>query len=201
MILLAFEWKQYDKSVVELTTKQTNVFETLADVPSTQIPPPPPEVIVQQPELVAVPDEEEIEEEIKFVFDVEVTEDTRIEEYVPIEIPKVAEEETDQIFVVVEENAEPKGGLSEFYKYVSSNITYPALARRLNLEGRVYVEFIVGKDGKISNATSVKGIGGGCDEEAVRIIMNSPSWNPAKQRGKPVKQRMVLPITFKLASV
>jgi protein TonB len=198
LVLYAFEWKQYDKALVELTSKQTNVFETMIEVPSTTIPPPP-EVIVQQPQLVAVPDEEEIEEEIKFVFDVEVTEETKVEEYKPIEIPKV-EEEADQIFVIVEENAQPKGGLAEFYQYVSSNIKYPSQARRLNVEGRVYVEFIVGKDGKISDATAVKGIGAGCDEEAVRIIMAAPSWNPAKQRGKPVRQRMVLPITFKLAS-
>jgi periplasmic protein TonB len=199
LMLFAFEWKQYDNAVVALTTKQTNVFETMVEVPSTVIPPPP-EVIVQQPQLVAVPDEEEVEQEIKFIFDVEVTEDTKVEEYKPIEMPKVVEEEADQIFVIVEENAQPRGGLSEFYQFVSNNIKYPAQARRLNVEGRVYVEFIVGKDGKISDATAVKGIGAGCDEEAVRIIMAAPSWNPAKQRGKPVRQRMVLPITFKLAS-
>ncbi len=199
MMLYAFEWKQYDSSIVELTAKQTNVFETMIEVPSTTIPPPP-EVIVQQPQLVAVPDEEEIEQEIKFVFDVEVTEDTKVEEYKPIEIPKI-EEESDEIFLVVEENAQPKGGISEFYQYIGSNIKYPAQARRLRVEGRVYVEFIVGKDGKIFDAITVKGIGAGCDEEAVRIIMSAPAWNPAKQRGKPVKQRMVLPITFKLASV
>jgi protein TonB len=199
LVLYAFEWKQYDQSVVELTSKQTNVFETMIEVPSTVIPPPP-EVIVQQPQLIAVPDEEEVEQEIKFIFDVEVTEETKLEEYKPIEMPKVVEEEADQIFVIVEENAQPKGGLSEFYQYVSTNIKYPAQARRLNVEGRVYVEFIVGKDGKISDAIAVKGIGAGCDEEAVRIIIAAPSWNPAKQRGKPVRQRMVLPITFKLAS-
>ncbi len=199
MILYAFEWKQYDKSTVELTSKQTNVFETMIEVPSTTIPPPP-EVIVQQPQLVAVPDEEEIEEEIKFVFDVEVTEDTKVEEYKPVEIPKM-EEESDEIFLVVEENANPKGGISEFYQYVGNHIKYPAQARRLRVEGRVYVEFVVGKDGKIFDAITVKGIGAGCDEEAVRIILSAPAWNPAKQRGKPVKQRMVLPITFKLASV
>jgi protein TonB len=71
----------------------------------------------------------------------------------------------------------------------------------MRIEGRVYVEFIVNKDGKISEAKTVKGIGGGCDEEAERIVMEAPSWNPAKQRGRPVRQRMVLPITFKLADV
>ena len=198
-MLYAFEWKQYDSSIMELTAKQTNVFETMIEVPSTTIPPPP-ELIVQQPQLVAVPDEEEIEQEIKFVFDVEVTEDTKVEEYKPIEIPKI-EEESDVIFLVVEENAQHRGGISEFYQYIISNIKYPAQARRLRVEGRVYVEFVVGKDGKMFDATEVKGIGAGCDKEAVRIIMSSPAWNPAKKRGKPVKQRMVLPITFKLASV
>lgn len=199
LVLYAFEWKQYERSIVELTTKQTNVFEVLADVPPTEIPPPP-EIIIQQPQLIAVPDEEEIENEIKFVFDVEVTEDTKVEEYKPIEIPKIVEEESDEIFLVVEENAQPKGGISEFYRYVSENVKYPAQARRLRVEGKVFVEFVVGKDGKIFDAYAVKGIGAGCDEEAVRIIMSAPAWNPAKQRGKPVKQRLVLPITFKLAA-
>jgi protein TonB len=200
LVLYAFEWKQYDKSIVELSSKQSNVFETMVEVPPTTIPPPP-EIIVQQPQLVAVPDEEEIEQEIKFVFDVEVTEDTRVEEYKPVDVPKVEEEESDEIFLVVEENAQPQGGISEFYRYVSENIKYPMQARRMRVEGRVFIEFVVGKDGKIFNAYAVKGIGAGCDEEAVRIILNSPPWSPAKQRGKPVKQRMVLPITFKLAAV
>ena len=201
LVLYAFEWKQYDKTIVEITTKKTNAFETMIEVPSTQIPPPPQEVIVQQPQLVAVPDEEEVKEDIKFTFDVEVTAETKIEEYVPVEQPKVQEEETEEIFIVVEENAEPKGGYAAFYKFVSENIKYPAPARRMRIEGRVYVEFIVNKDGKISDAKTVKGIGGGCDEEAERIVLAAPSWNPAKQRGRPVRQRMVLPITFKLADV
>ncbi len=198
MVLYAFEWKQYESTLIELTSRQTNVFEALVEVPPTEIPPPP-EIIIQQPQLVAVPDEEEIENDIKFIFDVEVTEDTKVEEYKPMELPKIEEEDVDQIFVVVEENAQPKGGISQFYKFVGENIKYPAQARRMQVEGRVYIEFIVGRDGKISEAFAVKGIGAGCDEEAVRIIMSSPPWNPAKQRGKPVRQRMVLPITFKLA--
>lgn len=195
---LAFEWKQFDKPMVTLTASNTNVFETMVDVPPTEIPPPP-EPMVQQPQVVAVANDEEIEEDVKFIFDVEVTEETKIEEYVPVEMPK-DEEESDEIFIVVEETAQPKEGISEFYKYVVENIKYPAQARRMNIEGRVYVEFVVGKDGKIFDAIAIKGIGAGCDEEAVRIIMGSPAWNPAKQRGKPVKQRMVLPITFRLAS-
>jgi len=198
IVLVAFEYKQYDRPVVELIARNTNTFEEMLDVPATEIPPTP-EVIVQQPRLVEVPDEQQIEEDVKFVFDVEVTEDTKIQEAVITEAPKM-EEETEEIFTIVENTAEPKNGLAAFYQFVGAQIKYPAQARRMRVEGKVYVEFVVGKDGKITEVKAVKGIGAGCDEEAVRIIQSSPPWNPGKQRGKPVKQRMVLPIIFKLAS-
>jgi len=68
----------------------------------------------------------------------------------------------------------------------------------MGIEGKVFVQFIVDKAGNITNVTAVKGIGAGCDEEAVRVIKGSPKWKPGKQRGKAVKVRMILPITFKL---
>ena len=83
-------------------------------------------------------------------------------------------------------------------KYVGDKLKYPAQARRMGIEGKVFVEFVVGKDGAIQDVRAVKGIGAGCDEEAVRIIQGSPAWTPGKQRGKPVKQKMILPIIFKL---
>lgn len=199
MVLGAFEYKQYDKPVMELVSRNTNTFEEMLDVPATEIPPTP-DVIVQQPQLVEVPDEQEIEQEVKFVFDVEVTEDTKIQAVEAIEAPKIVEEETEQIFTIVEVTAEPKDGLAAFYQSISEQIKYPAQARRMRVEGKVFVEFVIGKDGKITEVKAVKGIGAGCDEEAVRIIQNSPPWNPGRQRGRPVRQRMVLPIIFKLAN-
>jgi protein TonB len=199
MVLGAFEYKQYDKPVIELVSRNTNTFEEMVDVPATEIPPTP-EVIVQQPQLVEVPDEQEIEQEVKFVFDVEVTEETKIQAVEVVEAPKQIEEETEEIFTIVEVTAEPKDGLAAFYQSIAEQIKYPSQARRLRVEGKVFVEFVIGKDGKITEVKAVKGIGAGCDEEAVRIIQNSPPWNPGRQRGKPVRQRMVLPIIFKLAS-
>jgi protein TonB len=198
LVLSAFEWKQYDKPLIELINRSANTFEELVDVPPTEIPPPP-EMIIQQPKLVEVPDEQEIKEEIKFVFDVEVTEDTKMQAMPIIEQQPVVEENLDQIFTIVEVSASPKNGLNEFYKSIGEQIKYPAQARRMNVEGKVFVQFVVGRDGKLDDVTVIKGIGAGCDEEAVRIIQNSPPWNPGKQRGKPVKQKMVLPIIFKLA--
>jgi protein TonB len=194
LIVMAFEWKDYDASDVDLIAKSTNVFEEVLEVPPTEQPPPPPPQ-VQQPQIVEVPDEEEIEDEIQVNFNIETTQDTKVEEVVVVEEPK---EEVEEIFTIVEEPASPKGGMPAFYKYVGDKIKYPAQARRMAIEGRVFVEFVINKDGSISDVKAVKGIGAGCDEEAVRIIQNSPAWTPGKQRGKAVKQRMVLPITFKL---
>lgn len=194
--VMAFEYKKYDDTGVKDLNKNTNQMEEIIEVPPTDLPPPPPPKI-QQPQIVEVPDEEEIEEEIKVEFDVEVTEDTKVEEITiaPVEEPK---EEVDEIFTVVEETATPKGGMQAFYEYVGKKLKYPAQARRMGTEGKVFVQFVINKDGSISDVVAIKGIGAGCDEEAVRIIQGAPAWTPGKQRGKAVKQRMVLPITFKL---
>lgn len=195
IVNLAFNYKTYDdNSLVELQ-RTSDDFEDLMEIPPTEQPPPPPPP-VQQPEIIEVPDEEEIEEEIDVDLDVEITEETVIEEVVFEDAPE--EEEVDEIFTIVEENPEPQGGMAAFYQYVQKNLKYPNQARRMNIEGKVFVQFVIGKDGSISEVQAVKGIGAGCDEEAVRVIENAPKWKPGKQRGRPVKVRMILPITFKL---
>ena len=70
----------------------------------------------------------------------------------------------------------------------------------MEIEGKVFVQFVVEKDGSLSDVHVIKGIGAGCDEEAIRVVQNAPKWKPAKQRGRPVRQRLVLPLTFKLAA-
>jgi len=195
VITLAFEWKSYDgQNLVDLGTLDDD-FEDVMEIPPTEQPPPPPPKI-QQPEIIEVPDEEEIEEDIEIDLDVEITEDTQIEEMVFEEAPE--EEATDEIFMVVEDQPEPQGGMAAFYEYVGKNMKYPSQARRMGIEGKVFVQFVVDKDGSISQVQAIKGIGAGCDEEAVRVLKEAPKWKPGKQRGRPVRVRMVLPITFKL---
>ena len=195
LVIAAFEWRSYEKSDLLDLGQVNDDFEEMTEVPLTQQPPPPPPK-VQQPEIIEVPDEEEIEEEIEVDLDVEITEDTEIEEIV-FEEP-VEEEETDEIFQIVENPASFKGGIGAFYQYVQKNMKYPSQAQRMGLEGKVFVQFVVGKDGKITDVQVLRGIGAGCDEEAIRVLKNSPAWSPGKQRGRAVRQRMVLPITFKL---
>lgn len=199
LVITAFQWKTYDKEQVELVAKNTNTFELLVDIPATEQPPPPPPQTTST-QVVEVPDEEVIKQEIRVNLDMEVTEDTKVEQ-ITIRTPEPEEEETERIFTIVEETAAPKGGMAGFYEYVAANITYPAPAKRLGIQGRVYVEFVIAKDGALTDVHVVKGIGAGCDEEAVRIVQAAPPWNPAKQRGKPVRQRYTLPIVFKMANL
>jgi protein TonB len=196
IVVSAFEYKTYDDTEVKDLATRNNNMEEILEVPPTEQPPPPPPKI-QQPQIIEVPDEEEIKEEIKVEFDVEVTEETKVEEIQVVEVEQ-PKENVDEVFLVVEETAAPKGGMSAFYEYVKKKLKYPAQARRMNIEGRVFVEFVINRDGSIVDVKAIKGIGAGCDEEAVRVIQSMPAWSPGKQRGKPVRQRMVLPITFKL---
>lgn len=140
-----------------------------------------------------------IEEEIEIDMDNEITEETKVE-VITIQPQEVEKEDPNEIFLVVEETAAPVGGMNAFYEYVGKAMQgkYPAQARRMGIEGRVFVEFVVEKDGSLTDVKAIKGIGAGCDELAVSVVKNSPKWKPGKQRGKPVRQKMVLPIVFKL---
>ncbi len=193
--VVAFEWKSYDDNdLVNLGALDAD-FEELQDIPITEQPPPPPPQVTP-PEIIEVPDEEEIEEEIEVNLDVEVTEETVIEDVVFEEAPE--EEAADEIFQFVEDQPAPLGGMKAFYAYVGKNMKYPAQARRMGIEGKVYVTFVVGKDGALTDVRVLKGIGAGCDMEAIRVLSGAPKWKPGKQRGRPVRVRMQLPIIFKL---
>lgn len=103
-----------------------------------------------------------------------------------------------EIFLVVEKHPEFVGGSSKFYQYVGQEIRYPLEARKNDIEGTVNVQFIIEKDGSISDVKAIDGIGYGCDEEAIRVVQNAGTFQPGVQRGKPVQVRMTLPIEFKI---
>lgn len=99
---------------------------------------------------------------------------------------------------VVDESPEYPGGMEALYKYLAENIHYPEQAKNDQIQGRVVISFVVEKDGGISDAKVVRGIGGGCDEEALRVVNAMPKWTPGKMRGEVVRVNFNLPITFKL---
>ncbi|MDN3587606.1 energy transducer TonB [Pedobacter aquatilis] len=98
----------------------------------------------------------------------------------------------------VDEYPEFEGGMKAWAKYIQRNLRYPYQAQEAGTQGKVYISFVVEKDGSISNVNLIKGIGFGCDEEAIKVIKKSPAWNAGKNKGNPVRVRFNLPITFTL---
>ena len=104
------------------------------------------------------------------------------------------------VYSIVDEMPKFPDGEQAMMKYLADNIKYPKKAKDNNIEGRVFVNFVVEKDGSISEVKVLRGIGGGCDEEAVRVINSMPKWKPGKQEGKPVRVYYTIPIFFKLGN-
>jgi len=153
-------------------------------------PPPPPKKVVV---LNVVEDDIEVEEDIQ--IDVEADEETEMEEYVPIEEAEEVFEEA-PIFIVVEAMPVFPGGEEKLYEYLFNNMKYPVMAKESQISGTVYVTFVIEQDGSVTAARLLRGIGGGCDEEALRVVRSMPKWKPGKQRGKPVRVQYNLPVKF-----
>jgi TonB family protein len=103
-----------------------------------------------------------------------------------------------EIFMVVEQMPEFPGGQAKLQAFLAENITFPETAKESGIQGTVYVTFIVRKDGRISGAKILRGIGGGCDEEALRVVKKMPRWKPGTQSGKNIDVQFNIPIVFKL---
>ena len=195
-VIAAFEWKS--EVVVVKFDDSENVFEELEIIKATiqeePKPPQPQKKKLIAPNPVEVSEEDKADLEVEYTFDPEDLED--IPDIEPEDIPD--DSVTTYFPGVIESNPYPHGGYEGFYSFVGKQIRYPREAQRLGVEGRVFVQFVVNEKGEIVETEVIRGIGAGCDEEAIRVLKNSPSWNPGKQRGRPVRQRMVLPITFKL---
>ncbi|ASU36105.1 energy transducer TonB [Mucilaginibacter xinganensis] len=122
-----------------------------------------------------------------------------IDEPVGTSDQKVTEEDPNKIFTSVEKVPEFPGGMAGFGKYLGKNIHYPAVARENGTQGRVIVSFVCERDGSLTDIHVVRGIGDGCDEEAIRVIKASPKWSPGIQNGRPVRVAYSVPISFALS--
>ena len=111
---------------------------------------------------------------------------------------EIADSMTNKIFTTVEVVPKFPGGLDAFMNFLAKNVRYPANARENHIRGRVVVSFVVEKNGSLSNFEVERSIGGGCDEEAIRVLKMSPAWHPALQNGKPVRVKYNVPINFTL---
>lgn len=112
--------------------------------------------------------------------------------------PEPVQEETEEIFTVVEDVPEFPGGQSELMKYLSSSIRYPEIAVENGIQGRVIVQFVVERDGSATQVEVARGVDPSLDKEAIRVVKEMPKWKPGQQRGKPVRTKFTLPVQFRL---
>jgi len=196
IVFAAFEYKDYDKQTIDLSQRAVDdIPEEIIPITEQKVKPPPPPPPKQVTQIKIVEDDVEVDEDID--IDVEADDETIIEEYIPPEEDEEGIVEA-EIFTVVESMPEFPGGMGELMKYLATNIKYPPLAKESGIQGRVFINFVVEPDGKISNVKVLRGIGGGCDEEAVRVVESMPKWKAGKQRGKPVRVSYNLPVKFTL---
>ena len=194
--LVAFEWKHYERPEVSLGTLEIDFIEE-EDIPITrqeQPPPPPPPEPSQ--ELIIVDDDVELEEEFTIDMDADVF--TEVQEFTPIQFEEEEEVDEDVIFTVVEDQPQFPGGEEARQKFLEDNLRYPQMAREAGIQGTVFVTFVVETDGSVTDVQILRGIGGGCDQEAVRVVEMMPRWEPGRQRGQAVRVQFNMPIRFRL---
>ncbi len=188
ILIIAFRWDisvndSFNNTIMEQEVVQ---MEEIQQTEQIEKPPPPP----RPPVPVEVPNDEVLEDD---VLDLDVFLDLDEVADLPPPPPPAEEEPEPEIFVIVEEPPQLIGGLAG----LQAKIRYPEIAKKAGVEGRVFLQFVVDEQGNVSDAIVTRGIGAGCDEEAIKAILQA-KFTPGRQRGKAVKVKMSLPVTFKL---
>ncbi len=196
LVFVAFEYRTYDK--YELPDYHKNgsfVIEDVAirTVHKKPLPPPP---VKRKPPVIKIVEDHQMDHSPDIDFDALTDEkDENWDMPVITDEPEIVEA---QPFISVQQMPVFPGGLSGLYKYFKDNLKYPSLAKESGISGKVYITFIVETDGNVSNVEVLRGIGGGCDEEALRIVSQMPQWEPGRQRGTAVRVLYTVPIKFSL---
>ena len=198
LVFVAFEWSTQTTKVDLSTVVQDVVAEEEIEITRRDPtpPPPPPPPAPEAPEIIQV-----VETKVETRIDINMEDDqskAQIQTYTPPSPPKEREEEEEEIFVVVENQPEFPGGQAAMMKFLSENIKYPVIAQENGIQGRVICNFVVERDGSITDVQVVRGVDPSLDKEAVRVIQSMPKWKPGMQRGKPVRVRFTLPVVFRL---
>lgn len=193
--LIAFEWTSRTQTVSSMgTIASTDLTEEIIPITRQHIAPPPPPTTTKMAEVLnIVKDDVNIKDELK-VQDAESDQQTEIDivDYTD------GEEPTDEeIFFVVENMPSFQGkGQEGFREWIARNLKYPESAVKKGIGGRVYVQFAINSRGEVVDAVILKGVDPELDQEALRVVMSSPKWEPGRQRGKPVKVQFTFPINF-----
>lgn len=198
LMFVAFEWTDRDKKV----STDTGIVDVIFDeeiIPVTEqeqkAPPPPPEAPKTEEILQIVANDAKVEESTIQASD-DISQAVEVK-YVPVQVEE-EEPEEQQIFQIVEEMPEFPGGMGECMKYLGKNIKYPTISQENGVQGKVIVQFVVNKDGSIVDPSVMRSVDPYLDKEALRVVTSMPKWKPGKQRGKAVRVKYTLPVTFRL---
>ncbi len=197
----AFEFSTKAEKAEDLGTVEFTE-DVVEEIPITrqeqiELPPPPPQQTVA--DIIEVVDDKiEINEDLTID---EADENTAVEIQEIVEVAPVEEEEEEAApFVIVEDMPEFKGGEKALLKYIAEHVVYPEIAKENDIQGTVYVKFVVNEKGKVTNVGLLRGVDPLLDKEAIKVIESLPDWKPGKQSGKNVKVSMQVPIKFQLAN-
>ena len=198
-MFVAFEWTKRDvvitadSGIVDVPFEEEMVPITEQEEPKQA--PPPPEAPKVEEVLQIAENDADVQETT-----IQSSEDDNQAVEIKYVAPVVEEEEPEEaeIFMVVEEMPEFPGGMAECLKFLGKNIKYPTISQENGVQGKVIVQFVVNKDGSIVDPVVVRSVDPYLDKEALRVIKTMPKWKPGKQRGKAVRVKYTVPVTFKL---
>ena len=199
LVLGAFAYTTTDVQIdVNAMPEEVAVEEEMMPVTKQEEikPPPPPPPPKMADVLNIVDDDTKIDDELE-LMDTEADENTEIE-FHEVEVQEEEEEETNEVFLIVEEMPSFPGGNQALQEYLAKSVKYPVIAQENGIQGRVFVSFVVDKNGDITNVKVARPFDPNLDKEAVRVVQSMPKWSPGKQRGKAVKVNYTVPINFVL---
>ena len=200
VLFVGFEWSDREITIVQDQGVADIIAEEEVEITrpeDTPPPPPPPPAPAIAEELNVVEDDVKLDD-VDIISSEDDASSAQVEAYTPPAVVEEEEESSQQIFTVVETMPEFPGGQMALLQYLSKSIKYPVIAQENGIQGRVSCSFVVNKDGSIVDAEVIRGVDPSLDKEALRVINSMPKWSPGKQRGKPVRVKYTVPVTFRL---
>jgi len=199
LCFIAFEFKVFiaEEEKVDFPDEKPFVFLNDDAIRTTQPPKPKPKKLPKPKGEVNIVEVKELprQDEQKDKIDIE----KEIDSWETFEIPEEKVEDNGiHNTIGLEVNPKFNGGMDAFYQYIANAIEYPSFEQRRNIEGKVFLSFVIEKDGSLSKVEVLKGVSDGIDKEAIRVIENAPKWEAGRQRGQAVRVKMTIPIYFKL---
>ena len=200
VLFVGFEWSDREITIVQSEGVADIIAEEEVEItrPEDTPPPPPPPPAPAVAEVLNVVEDDVKLDDVDIVSSEDVAATAQVEAYTPPAVVEEEEESSQQIFTVVETMPEFPGGQGALLQYLAKSIKYPVIAQENGIQGRVSCSFVVNKDGSIVDAEVIRGVDPSLDKEALRVINSMPKWSPGKQRGKPVRVKYTVPVTFRL---